>query len=454
MSDTGRPERVEGQIGRDSLETIAFKSIVYFGLTATGILLARLLGAEGTGVLAFLLALLQTLEQVGNLGLPVANIYFIARHRERAAAVAGNAILTPILIGGTLSLGLFLAREFVAREFLDGADPVLVVLVLALLPFRFLESNLYSLLRGSMRFRLWNLFQAASPALDFVALYLTIGVFGGGVTAAVAVRTALGTILSIVLFVTVTRLMPIAFRFDLALLRETLTFGVKSYFQVIASFLHHKIDLWFVAAILSTADVAHYAAAVGYTTLVWFVPDSIGLVLLPRLVLLDRGEIHRVTAFVTRCTFFVLAMATAASVLCAPAVIPFLYGPEFGPSIEVAPILAFGILTMSVGKILFRNFTSQARQGINVVAGAVSLAVNVGLNAFLIPRFGIEGAAAATAVSYTLSSAILLARFLFDSGLSIRETLVPRGEDLREFFSVLAPFLSRRRGLAARLGRR
>lgn len=451
----GASPAVERAIGRDSVETVAFKVFAYASLMGTGILLARRLGPEGAGVLAVLLALLQTLEQAGNLGLPTANVYFLAKRPDRAAAVAGNAVVAPLLVGATLALVLFAARGFVADTFLGGANGGLVVVVLWLLPFRFLESNLYSLLRGARRFRLWNLFQAASPALDFAALFVTIGLLGGGVAAAVAVRTALGTAQCLVLFLVVRRAVPVSLGLDRPLLRETFSFGLKTYLQVLASYLHHKVDVWFIAALVGTADVAYYAAAVGYTTLAWFVPDSIGLVLLPRLVTLERREIHRLVAFATRCAFFVLALACAASVLLAPLLVPFLYGARFAPAVPVVPILAIGILTMSVGKILFRNFTSQARQTVNVVAGAVSLGANVLLNCLLVPAFGIAGAAAATAVSYTLSSSILLARFRKDSGLPLAAVFVPTSEDLSAFFSALAPKLSPfRRKARAGLSRR
>jgi Na+-driven multidrug efflux pump len=53
------------------------------------------------------------------------------------------------------------------------------------------------------------------------------------------------------------------------------------------------------------------------------------------------------------------------------------------------------------------------------------------LDLALIPRFGIEGAAAASSIIYTIGSAVALAIFCRESGNSIWKSLVVQPEDLR-----------------------
>ena len=62
--------------------------------------------------------------------------------------------------------------------------------------------------------------------------------------------------------------------------------------------------------------------------------------------------------------------------------------------------------------------------------------INVALNLYTIPRYGIVGAAFATAVAYTVACVILVGFFCAESGLAVVTVLVPRREDLRYFITL------------------
>ena len=85
---------------------------------------------------------------------------------------------------------------------------------------------------------------------------------------------------------------------------------------------------------------------------------------------------------------------------------------------------------MSMFVLLSRNFTSRNKQGVNIVAAYVALFGNLALNVVLIPAYGIDGAAVATALSYTTAALILLVLFLRDSGLPWHEVLLVRRADV------------------------
>ena len=88
---------------------------------------------------------------------------------------------------------------------------------------------------------------------------------------------------------------------------------------------------------------------------------------------------------------------------------------------------------MALYQLLTRNFTSRGKQQVNILAAVVALSLNVGLNLFLIPRYGISGAALANGLSYGTAALTLLIAFVRDSGHSVAETLVVRpGGDRRD----------------------
>jgi O-antigen/teichoic acid export membrane protein len=85
---------------------------------------------------------------------------------------------------------------------------------------------------------------------------------------------------------------------------------------------------------------------------------------------------------------------------------------------------------MSLYVLLTRNFTSRNRQGVNIFAAYLALGGNLLLNLVMIPRFGIVGAAMATACSYSAATLLLLVMFLRESGLSVADVLVIKRSDV------------------------
>jgi O-antigen/teichoic acid export membrane protein len=127
---------------------------------------------------------------------------------------------------------------------------------------------------------------------------------------------------------------------------------------------------------------------------------------------------------VCRHTLFLTMLGVVGLAVAGPIGIPLLYGTAFRHAIMPLLILLPGVLLMAVYQILTRNFTSRAKQEVNIVAALTALGLNVGLNLLLIPRFGIEGAAIAHGVSYGSAAVILLVVFARESGHSLRDILL------------------------------
>ncbi|MGH2901548.1 MAG: polysaccharide biosynthesis C-terminal domain-containing protein, partial [Solirubrobacteraceae bacterium] len=75
---------------------------------------------------------------------------------------------------------------------------------------------------------------------------------------------------------------------------------------------------------------------------------------------------------------------------------------------------------------------------------ASALLANVGLNLWLIPRYGIVGAALASLVSYGAEALGVAALFLFDSGRSARHAFALRASDLEPYRAQLRRLLGTR----------
>ena len=255
------------------------------------------------------------------------------------------------------------------------------------------------------------------------------------------------------------RTIRFSFALDRRLLVNMLSFGVRSYMQVVIAYLLLRIDAYMVQAQLGPEQVAFYSLGVHLTETVLEVPQAIGLVLYPRLAALGEEEIHRLTAQTCRRTLLLTAPAALGLALLGPHIITLLYSQAFAPAGAPLPWLAVGILAMAIFVIITRDFTARSKQVVNTVSGIVALIINVVLNLYLIPIYGIVGAAFATAVAYTAACIILLRFFCTEAGLRWTDVLVPNREDVRYLtgmavrgVSTLRQRIASRRGVRSRRG--
>jgi O-antigen/teichoic acid export membrane protein len=85
---------------------------------------------------------------------------------------------------------------------------------------------------------------------------------------------------------------------------------------------------------------------------------------------------------------------------------------------------------LTIYTVFAQYFTAIDRQGANIATQTISVVVNVLLNLWLIPRYGILGAAAASACSYALEATLIMGVFVAKSGRSLGEIFVFRADDL------------------------
>ncbi|MFV1990597.1 MAG: polysaccharide biosynthesis C-terminal domain-containing protein, partial [Acidimicrobiales bacterium] len=156
----------------------------------------------------------------------------------------------------------------------------------------------------------------------------------------------------------------------------------------------------------SPDQVGIYRVAVQVATLASFGLQAINLVVAPRFASLHaQEEAARLQRLVTVTARIVLAFAllvTIAFAIIGRPLLDFVFGSVFVAAFTPALILLGGHLVNSavgsVGQLL--NMTGHERDtawGVGVAA-----VVNVGLNLVLVPRWGIEGAATATAASFVI----------------------------------------------------
>jgi len=232
--------------------------------------------------------------------------------------------------------------------------------------------------------------------------------------------------------------------FNWTSVKSFFTYGIKSYLQILTGHLIYQIDIYIIAYLLGAKQIAFYSIAVGIATLLWYLPNTVGVVLFPTLTAThNEQEIHRISGQICRNTLLITAVGAICLGLVGKYLISLFYGAQYIRSVNAMLLILPGVVAMSIYKVLTRNFSSRNRQQISIVAAGISLIVNVFLNFALIPMYGIEGAALASTASYVLAGAILVIMIRLESGLTFQKILFINKQDLKLYVELFHKFRKR-----------
>jgi O-antigen/teichoic acid export membrane protein len=409
----------------------------------SGVILARWLGPYDRGILALVLLVPSTVLTLVKLGVSQATVYYINRKEASVDQVASNSVMLALILGVLSSALVWALRGNLLEQLLAGVPAWALALALLRVPLLLLDNYLYSVLQATGRFGVYNRRLLQSEALRLLLVVLLVMLLDLGLPAAVAIYTLIGFVNIGWLMLTMRQTIRFSLHIDRHLLRQMLSFGVRSYVQIAVAHLLLRIDVYMVKYFLGPEQTAFYALALHFTELVLEVPQAIGLVLYPRLASLAEEEIHRLTAQTCRRTLMVTVPAAVGMALVGPWMITLWYGAPYAPAGAPLPWAAVGVAMMAIFVIVTRDFTSRGKQRVNTAAGILALVVNIALNLTMIPRYGIVGAAIATAIAYTGACVILIAFFRAESRLSLSDVLVPKREDVDYFVGAVRRWVGR-----------
>ncbi len=424
-----RPGSSLGRLVEDVGGTFGTRMLTMVLGLVTGIITARMLGPENRGIFSLVALFPATLVTLTKFGQSQATVYFIRREKEDVSAVASNVFVFGTVVGLILVALVMTFADSVRSTILKGVPMWSLVVVMPMIPILLVESYLYGALQATDRFRVFNMRILAESLLTLSGMAVFVALLDFGLYGALGVVISIRIVMLLWLVATLHSDTPIRFRFDPALFRRMIRYGLKSHIQIIASHFHFKAGVYLVAYYMDPTRVAFYSIGARLAEQMMYLPQSLGLALFPRLAGSSEERIHRMTAAACRQTLLISVVAAAVLTTLGPLAIRSWYGAEYAPAGVPLRYISWGIVMMSMYVLLSRDFTARDRQLVNIGAAYVALIGNVVLNVLLVPRMGIEGAAIGTTASYSIAAAILYVAFVRESGLPWTAARVVNGED-------------------------
>lgn len=409
--------------------TLAAKVAVAGSSLLSGVIVARWLGAGAVGVVASLSVITMIAINVGGLGLPSAVTFLVARDNRTVKRILVNSVIFGVIAGTVIAGSIILIASL--RPGLFGDVPPRLVTIAALaLPVQMLSYLALAIYLGLERIRAYNLADLSLQAIILANAFVTLVVLGLGLPELIVIGTAANVIAGIAIVIALSRtIRPIEgnWKADPARLSEMLGYGWRFFVAMVAGLIVLRGDLLLVNYFRGSADAGVYSVSTQVSTLLQMIPAVISTILFPRTAGAQDPS-GTMTCRVTRHAVLILLCICLAAVPAA-FVLPLLYGPAFADVPWQFLILLPGVYLLGLETIQVQHFTGLGLPAAIPVFWIVVMALNVGLNLALIPRFGGYGAAVSSTIAYTAIFALVAVYFHKRTGRSLSEAfLIKKGE--------------------------
>ncbi len=369
-----------------------------------GIWVARYLGPEQFGIFSYAIAFTSLFNSIAKLGLDGIVVRDLVKEAEKRDIYLGTAFWLKLL-GALLMLGIVT----IAMQ-LTSSDPL---------------TNLYILIIASgaifQSFEVVDFYFQSKVLSKFVSICKMAQLFISSLLKLYFIYTGA----ELIYFVLVTLLdqvtlalsLYIAYRFqelgsfyghfNKAIAKQLLKDSWPLIFSGLVIMIYMRIDQIMIKEMLGERDVGLFSAAVRLSEVWYFIPVIISTSLFPSIVnakkISDKLYDTRLRRLYTFMIWLAIMIALPMTFL-SNWLVTLLYGEAYREAGQILMIHIWAGVFVFMGVASSKWFISEGLQRhltINTVAGAI---MNILLNIFLIPKYGIYGAAIATVMSQALAS--------------------------------------------------
>lgn len=226
------------------------------------------------------------------------------------------------------------------------------------------------------------------------------------------------------------------FRFTLKLLPKYMKFGFLPMITLFLMTVNYRVDVLMLERynMVTTAQIGIYSVGVMIAEKVWLIPDAIKDILLSRLC---QGKGADEVAKITRINIAVVIVLTIMAAIASGPFVRIVYGSEYVGADTITIIMLMGVIGMIFYKMVYAYNVALGKRAINLVLLAFAALLNVVGNLFLIPHFGIYGAAWTSVISYNICGVFFLIYFHRETKIPISQMVFLQKEDINTLKSLL-----------------
>jgi O-antigen/teichoic acid export membrane protein len=421
----------------------------FAALGLNSISISRIEGAHGAGLIALSSQFIFLATFVAGGGLRTSVTYRVGAGLWSPRSAVRGALVASLclgLVGAALGMGVYaLLRHSALADF----NLAMAASLMAALPFALCWWIVPAIPLARERYETYALLTVSGPVCVLLLCPAFALAFGKtGAVIGFAAGWVIGGLIAVGWATRYAR-RPEAMHGPDHSVREAGGFGARAWVNDLFQLINLRPDLFILSAYYGSAATGVYAVTVSITSLVWIVSQPLASVVLPRNAMVTAAADPGLTPVIpptsqgTAVRHSVLVSAAAAiAVVPILALAPLVWGPGFGRTLTLGLIMLPGVALLGVGRVMVAAFTGEGAANEALFVGLVSFPLTFVAFLLVIPDHGSTGAAIVSCCSYVAASLLAAYVFLRSRSTSLKASLIPRADDLRDYLRLA------RRGLA------
>lgn len=408
----------------DFLDTLLFHYLIIGCGFIVSVLYARFLGPEKRGIFEAIFLWRILIMSFSLIGLDHATIYFSAKYKNEPEVVFFNAfMLRGLLILFAILVGYFVILPAVQKH----CSPETLYLSRLVLVAGFLEIFLiaFFVLRGLGEFKTVNRLQMIPDAATLAGLVIIYFFSRVSLYDIVLIRIGVLVLYNCVCLWRYSMHYRLKSKIDIFLCKRILIYGAKNLLNMITNTINLHMDKAIIALFLLPKELGYYSVAVAVSGGILPIASASSKLLFTRVAMSDRSE-HSNTLFARSLglTTLLVGLAIVMINIILSYFIEFFYTKEFIKATLPCRVLIIASFFLSINIVL-----QSALKGLNFPEGVFygqligTVITALGLY-FLVPPFGINGAAGTSLLAYSSTTICLMYLINKKTGVSFKNLLL------------------------------
>lgn len=377
---------------------------IYIGLgLLITILITRNFTVEAYGEYSYLLAIAMTCFQFTHLGFSSANTFYVVHNKRLLPFLVANTNALVTLVG-VVSLLILLTLNTIYFH----RDTNLIILTALIVPFQVLSLLNKGLLVGIKKVMISNYLELFSRII-YSIIVVGIVLYYQSIELLLLAYLLQMILLSITSFFSLKRKTTRKLIPSLKLFSKTSNYSIRIYITLFLSFLVLKIDVYFIENMLGDQSLGIYSLGATLAANLILIIQVVIPLLVPKLATIkDSIEKIRKLRNIVLYAFVLLFTINLLFAFLGEWIIVFVFGNKYMDSVSIFKILLLASSILSLESILAQYFATIGKIKFLIYYWLITLSLNIILNYLWIQKYGIEGAAWASLLSYLLMLILLV----------------------------------------------
>lgn len=384
------------------------KLVRYSFIFATTIVMAKILGVEQFGKLNFALAIISMSAIVSNMGMDQVLVKELVNNPKDEKNILGSSLVLKIFGGIVMVLLTTIVAQYI-RSYDDEFISLILILSLAFILDSFVILKYWFEARVQAKYSsLVGIFVISISSI--IKIYVVINTGNLIHIGYVSIFEALILSLGLISIYSLKKGNLKKWKSSYSKIKYLFRQNAPLMLSGAVFILFTRVDQVMIGMFLGDENVGIYSAAVRLSEVWLFIPAMIATSYFP--LILKQRNLDRVLYIKTISSLLMISLIFGLFIIVflsifSDGLIQIIFGSDFMLSSKVLRIHAWSILFNIISVISFRYFLAEGLQIYSVYRAAAGLIINIVLNYYLIPIYGVVAAAYTTVFSQFIAAYLL-----------------------------------------------